>query len=202
MLDLPYVEDSTAEVDMNVVVLGQPGAEPRFVEVQGTAEGQAFSRSRARLAARSRHVGPGADHRPAGPAGRVRRRRRGRWVDEPAARCVSASANPHKVAEIASILDGLVELVPRPRDIPEVVEDAGTLEGNARLKAAAICAATGLPRGQRRHRSVRRRAATANPGVDTAYYAGPARHVRREPRRSCCAPWQASPIAAPRFARW
>ena len=45
VLDLPYVEDSTAEVDMNVVVLGQPGSEPRFVEVQGTAEGQAFSRS-------------------------------------------------------------------------------------------------------------------------------------------------------------
>ena len=44
VLDLPYVEDSTAEVDMNVVVLGQPGSEPRFVEVQGTAEGQAFSR--------------------------------------------------------------------------------------------------------------------------------------------------------------
>ncbi|MBU6317087.1 MAG: ribonuclease PH [Acidobacteria bacterium] len=44
VLDLPYEEDSTAEVDMNVVVLGQPGEEPRFVEVQGTAEGQAFSR--------------------------------------------------------------------------------------------------------------------------------------------------------------
>jgi ribonuclease PH len=44
VLDLPYVEDSTAEVDMNVVVLGQPGEDPRFVEVQGTAEGQAFSR--------------------------------------------------------------------------------------------------------------------------------------------------------------
>ena len=45
VLDLPYVEDSTAEVDMNVVVLGQPGDEPKFVEVQGTAEGAAFSRS-------------------------------------------------------------------------------------------------------------------------------------------------------------
>ncbi|MDO8390995.1 MAG: ribonuclease PH [Actinomycetota bacterium] len=44
VLDLPYVEDSTAEVDMNVVVLGQPGGEPKFVEVQGTAEGAAFSR--------------------------------------------------------------------------------------------------------------------------------------------------------------
>lgn len=44
VLDLPYEEDSTAEVDMNVVVLGQPGHDLRFVEVQGTAEGQAFSR--------------------------------------------------------------------------------------------------------------------------------------------------------------
>ena len=45
VLDLPYAEDSRAEVDMNVVVLGRPGDEPRFVEVQGTAEGAAFSRS-------------------------------------------------------------------------------------------------------------------------------------------------------------
>jgi len=46
VLDLPYVEDSTAEVDMNVVML-QPndGREARYVEVQGTAEGAAFSRS-------------------------------------------------------------------------------------------------------------------------------------------------------------
>ena len=40
-LDLPYVEDSTAEVDFNVVMTGSG----RFVEVQGTAEGQAFERS-------------------------------------------------------------------------------------------------------------------------------------------------------------
>jgi ribonuclease PH len=45
VLDLPYVEDSTAEVDMNVVMLGRAGDEPRFVEVQGTAEGVAFRRS-------------------------------------------------------------------------------------------------------------------------------------------------------------
>jgi ribonuclease PH len=41
VLDLPYVEDSTADVDMNVVMTGSG----RFVEVQGTAEGQAFARS-------------------------------------------------------------------------------------------------------------------------------------------------------------
>jgi XTP/dITP diphosphohydrolase len=58
---------------------------------------------------------------------------------------VCASANPDKVAEIAAILDGVVELLPRPAGVPEVVEDADTLVGNARLKAAAICAATGMP---------------------------------------------------------
>ena len=46
VLDLPYVEDSQAEVDMNVVMLAKPnGDDARFVEVQGTAEGVAFSRS-------------------------------------------------------------------------------------------------------------------------------------------------------------
>ena len=40
VLDLPYVEDSRAEVDMNVVMT----SEGRFVEVQGTAEGQPFTR--------------------------------------------------------------------------------------------------------------------------------------------------------------
>lgn len=60
-------------------------------------------------------------------------------------RFVCASANPDKVAEIAAILDGVVELLPRPADVPDVVEDADTLVGNARLKAVAICEATGLP---------------------------------------------------------
>jgi ribonuclease PH len=46
VLDLPYVEDSKAEVDMNVVMLRPTGGgEARFVEVQGTAEGMAFTRS-------------------------------------------------------------------------------------------------------------------------------------------------------------
>ncbi len=40
VLDLDYVEDSQAEVDMNVVMTG--GGE--FVEVQGTAEGRPFGR--------------------------------------------------------------------------------------------------------------------------------------------------------------
>ena len=56
---------------------------------------------------------------------------------------VCASANPDKVVEIAALLDGVALLLPRPLEVPDVVEDADTLVGNARLKAAAICAATG-----------------------------------------------------------
>jgi len=59
-------------------------------------------------------------------------------------RLVLASANPDKIAEIAAILGDAVELVPRPDWVPDVVEDGETLEDNARLKAVAIGAATGL----------------------------------------------------------
>ena len=41
VLDLDYAEDSACDTDMNVVMLGNG----RFVEVQGTAEGHAFSRA-------------------------------------------------------------------------------------------------------------------------------------------------------------
>jgi XTP/dITP diphosphohydrolase len=63
-------------------------------------------------------------------------------------RLVLASANPHKALEITAILEGSgldVEILPRPADVPDVVEDGITLEDNARLKAVAVCEATGLP---------------------------------------------------------
>ena len=41
LLDLEYVEDSACDTDMNVVMTGAGG----FVEVQGTAEGKAFTRA-------------------------------------------------------------------------------------------------------------------------------------------------------------
>ena len=41
MLDLDYKEDSSAEVDLNVVMTSGG----RLVEVQGTAEGQPFDRA-------------------------------------------------------------------------------------------------------------------------------------------------------------
>ena len=68
-------------------------------------------------------------------------------------RVVLASRNAHKIEEMARILDdaGLhVEVVGIHAfdgvvDVPEVAETEATFEGNALLKARAVCAATGVP---------------------------------------------------------
>jgi XTP/dITP diphosphohydrolase len=67
-------------------------------------------------------------------------------------RIVLASANPAKAAELAEVLadvlggdpDSAVELLGRPADVADVVEDQPDFEGNARLKARAIRDATGI----------------------------------------------------------
>jgi XTP/dITP diphosphohydrolase len=84
---------------------------------------------------------------------------------------VCASANPDKVAEIQQLLAGVVDLLPRPLDVPDVVEDADTLVGNARLKAAAIMEATGLP-AVADDTGLEVDALGGAPGVYTARYAG------------------------------
>lgn len=87
---------------------------------------------------------------------------------------VCASANPDKVVEIADVLaalPGRVELLPRPADVPDVVEDADTLEGNARLKARAIRDATGLP-AVADDTGLEVAALGGAPGVHSARYAG------------------------------
>lgn len=89
---------------------------------------------------------------------------------------VLASANPDKVAEIRAIVDaavapGLVTLVPRPDEVPDVVEDADTLEGNARLKAVALVEATGLA-AVADDTGLEVDALGGAPGVRTGRYAG------------------------------
>lgn len=57
-----------------------------------------------------------------------------------------ATRNRHKVVEISALLSPdlrVLSLAQRP-EVPEVEEDEPTLEGNARKKAAAVAAATGL----------------------------------------------------------
>lgn len=87
-------------------------------------------------------------------------------------RLVCATANAHKVAEIAPILGDAVELIPRPAGVPEVVEDADTLLGNARLKALSLVAATGMA-AIADDTGLFIDALGGGPGVHTAYFAGP-----------------------------
>ena len=60
-------------------------------------------------------------------------------------RCVVATANPDKAVEIVSILSevGDVELLDRPSDVGDVEETGETVLENARLKALALCEASG-----------------------------------------------------------
>lgn len=86
---------------------------------------------------------------------------------------VCATANPGKVAEIRSIFRSQIELRPRPADVGEIVEDAGTLVGNARLKASAVAEATGMA-AVADDSGLEVDALDGAPGVDTATFAGPA----------------------------
>jgi XTP/dITP diphosphohydrolase len=92
-----------------------------------------------------------------------------------ATRFVLATANPDKAAEIARILADVgapVELVGRPPEVPEVVEDGATVEDNARLKATALVAATGMA-AIADDTGLEVDALGGAPGVHSARFAGP-----------------------------
>jgi XTP/dITP diphosphohydrolase len=84
---------------------------------------------------------------------------------------VCASANPDKVAEMAAILGDWVTLLPRPPGVGDIPEDEPTLEGNARVKAAAIAAAAGAP-AVADDTGLEVAALGGGPGVRSARYAG------------------------------
>ena len=87
-------------------------------------------------------------------------------------RVVLATTNLDKVREITEILGGAVELVPRPAGVPDVDETGDTLEANARLKARALCEATGLP-ALADDTGLDVDALGGAPGVYSSRYAGP-----------------------------
>ena len=84
---------------------------------------------------------------------------------------VLATANRDKVAEITAILGDRFELLPRPDEVPDVVEDGDTLEANARLKADALVAATGVG-AVADDTGLEVEALDGAPGVHSARYAG------------------------------
>jgi XTP/dITP diphosphohydrolase len=84
---------------------------------------------------------------------------------------VAATANPAKLAEIAEILGGRVELLARPSSVGEIDEDAPDLEGNAILKARTIAAAAGAT-AIADDTGLEVDALDGAPGVRSARYAG------------------------------
>ena len=85
---------------------------------------------------------------------------------------VLATANPHKADEMREVLAPLgVELLARPADVPDVDETESTLEGNALLKARALCDATGRP-AIADDTGLFIEALDGRPGVWSARYAG------------------------------
>lgn len=87
-------------------------------------------------------------------------------------RVVLATANAHKVEELRQLLGDRFDLVARPDDVPEVVEDADSFEGNARLKAHALRDATGSS-ALADDSGLEVDALGGAPGVRSARFAGP-----------------------------
>lgn len=102
--------------------------------------------------------------------------RSARAVPSPRLRLVVASANPDKVAEIDAILHAAlgasVELLARPASAAEVEETGESFLENARLKARALVAATGIA-AVADDSGLEVDALGGAPGVRSARFAGP-----------------------------
>lgn len=86
---------------------------------------------------------------------------------------VLATANADKARELADVLAGVpgLTLLPRPSEVPDVDETGTTLVANARLKARALCEATGLP-ALADDTGLEVAALDGAPGVHSARFAG------------------------------
>ena len=163
-VDLCYIEDSQAQVDMNVV-MNEKG---EYIELQGTGEGRSFTKKewdqlnriaqkaieelmeaqRAALQEKSAHI-----------------------LYKPT--LVLASDNQHKVREIATILAEHYQVISmREAGFKEEIEETGdTFSENAMIKAQTVAAATGLyALGD--DSGIEVEALDGQPGVHSARYAG------------------------------
>ena len=89
---------------------------------------------------------------------------------------VAASANPDKLAEMISVLASVgIEVLARPVEVGEVVEDGDSLTANARLKATAVAeaVASGGRPAVADDTGLEVDALGGAPGIHAARYAGP-----------------------------
>ena len=136
--DLCYVEDSSAQVDMNLV-MNEKG---EFIELQGTGEGRAFTADELSsllhygkcgieqlMAAQREALGDAARHICPKPL------------------LVAATGNAHKLRELQHIFGEYYNVVSMYAAgfNAAIDENATTFAGNAAIKAEAVCQATGLP---------------------------------------------------------
>ena len=136
-LDLCYVEDSAAQTDMNFV-MNEQGA---FIELQGTGEGRAFSRSELNQLLALGEKGIEELHD-------MQREALGEAVDviAPKRTLVIASNNPHKIREISQMLDDCLHVISMEEAgyFEDIDENGATFEENAIIKAKAVAKATGF----------------------------------------------------------
>jgi len=163
-LDLCYQEDSHAQVDMNFVM----NEHHDMIELQGTGEGRAFSRTeldallaeaedgiRQLMDAQREALGDRARHLCAKPV------------------LLAATGNAHKLRELQEIFREYYTILPMSAAgfTDDITEDADTFAGNALIKARAVSEATGLP-AIADDSGLMVDALGGEPGVYSARYAG------------------------------
>ncbi len=136
-LDLCYLEDSAAQVDMNLVLNDAGGC----IEIQGTGEKRACTMEELQALIALGQAGirqlMAAQRAALGDAAAL---------IAPKPKVVAATGNAHKLEELRALLSGHFEVMSQAEagcDI-DVEETGSTFEANALLKAQAIHLATGL----------------------------------------------------------
>lgn len=142
MLDLCYEEDSTAQVDMNIIMTDTG----EFVEIQGTGEERPFSR---------KDLNALLELGEKGNKELIKKQREvlGEIADEILGMeygndVVIATNNAHKLEEIGAILEDFDYNIHSLKDVNldgiEIVEDGKTFEHNALIKARTIAKMTNM----------------------------------------------------------
>ncbi len=136
--DLCYLEDSKAQVDMNLV-MNERG---EFIELQGTGEGRAFTTEE--LTTLLTYGKKGIEDLM--EAQKVALGDAARFICAKPP-LVVASGNLHKIRELQHIFGDYYTVVPMTAAgfTGNIEETATTFAGNAAIKAETVCAATGLP---------------------------------------------------------